>query len=421
MVDAFGQSGIKALDRAARKYRTTFVRSPGDNENRYAGPATDEVLSRVTNVITIEDTTNEVELRKTLASVHAEAPIDSVFSTLHPVVLPLARAAHALGLRFTNVKGVERGAIKHLGRARLDECGIPSIKYVAIEHTEDLRNVADQIGFPMVVKPSGGVGKIFTQLVHTPAELAACVASYFADRAAAPRIYRRGLEGALVAEEYMRGRMVSVEVVAGNGGPRVLAIEGRRRCNYNEILELGTALPAPLAPDEEHQLRTYALDVVNALELDLGIFHIEIMLTPAGPRLIEANPRMHGAPRAMAHSIGIDVHELLVEVHLGKPIDLPALGRKPVAMVGLASSVDTVMPAVDLSWLDSYRPRLLDLMFRPKPGDKISRLRGNRDGMGLFVITAETTAELEPLATEILDRMEATLGFELARGHAGTT
>ena len=421
MVDAFGQSGIKALDRAARKYRTTFVRAPGDNENRYAGPTTDEVLSRVTQVISIEDTTNEAELVKTLAAVHAESPIDAVFTTLHPVTLPLARAAATLGLRGTNVRGVERGSIKHLGRARLDECGVPSIKYAAIEHPDQVRGIADRIGFPMVVKPSGGVGKIFAQVAHTPAELTACVENYFAERAAVPRIYRRAMEGALVAEEYMRGRMVSVEVVAGSGGCFVLAIEDRRRCNYNEILELGTALPATLTPDEERELTAYALDVVKALELDIGIFHVEIMLTPSGPRLIEANPRMHGAPRAMSHSTGIDVHDLLVEVHLGNPVTLPAIGRRPVAMIGVASTVDTVMPKVDLGWLDSYRPRLLDVMLRPKPGDPISRLRGNRDGMGLFIVTAESAQEVEQLGTEILDRLEATLGFELARGHSGST
>src|SRR5688572_32361387 len=252
MVEAYGPGAIVALDRAAQKYQATFIRAHGEHEKRYVGPKTDAVLAKV-NVVTLEDTTDEHQLERALAALHAERPIDAVFSMFHPVVLPLARATARLGLPFTNVTAVERASIKHLARARLVECGVPSIRYASIDEPSEAAAAAERIGFPLVVKPSGGVGKSFATIVRDREQMMTAVEGYFANRGSAGPMFRRGLEGSLMLEEYMEGPMVSAEVasVSADSPKAVLGIEIRKRARDNEIVELATSLPAPLSETEE--------------------------------------------------------------------------------------------------------------------------------------------------------------------------
>lgn len=418
MVEAYGPGAIVALDCAAKQHRTAFIKSPGEHEKRYAGPKADEVLSHVERVVTIADATDVDQLERALGALHAEVPIDAVFSLFHPIVLPLSRAAQRLGIPFTDADAVELASRKHLARARLVERGIPSIRYATVNTPAEVEAAIEHVGFPLVVKPSGGVGKSFAVIVQDRARLDAAVGAYFEGRGNVAPMFRRGLGDALLLEEYMEGRMLSAEVAsAGRASPKVvLGIEIRRRAKDNEVIELATSLPAPLSPDEEASVRDYVVRVVEAIGLDIGIFHIEIMLTAAGPRLIEANPRIGGVPKVLAVSAGIDVYQLLVDCHLQRPIDLPILDTKPVSLAFLASRHGGTIPTeLDVSFTQRFKPHLLEFALRCKPGDIAAPVRGNSDNLGAFMVTAATHAETLVLVDQILDEAERMLGFELAR------
>jgi predicted ATP-grasp superfamily ATP-dependent carboligase len=95
-------------------------------------------------------------------------------------------------------------------------------------------------------------------------------------------------------EEYLNGRMLSVEAGISKGEFVVFTIGERKRYSKNEAIELGTTVPAPISIDEWNEVSKYAELLTRSINFEYGIFHIEVMLTKEGVRLIEFNPRLMG-------------------------------------------------------------------------------------------------------------------------------
>src|SRR5206468_1631395 len=106
----------------------------------------------------------------------------------------------------------------------------------------------------------------------------------------------------------------------------------RYRGNVDEVVELGGFMPARLDPATWRACEDYAVRVCRALGLDLGIFHLEIIVTADGPRLVEANPRMMGGalPLIYERFTGHSIQDHLIAVHLGSPLPVPALPERRV-------------------------------------------------------------------------------------------
>lgn len=103
------------------------------------------------------------------------------------------------------------------------------------------------------------------------------------------------LNDKLVVQEYAYGTEFVVDTVSYAGEHCVTDI-----CRYNKVdngpfmaIYDGMEWMPPDIP-EYAQLTTYAFGVLDAVGMRYGPGHIEIMLTPDGPRLIEIGARPHG-------------------------------------------------------------------------------------------------------------------------------
>ena len=68
------------------------------------------------------------------------------------------------------------------------------------------------------------------------------------------------------------------------------------------------------------ELTVYAKKILSALELYYGPAHLEIVMTPLGPHLIELNPRFHGHLNfsAMNKALGFNQLRLTAEIYLNR-------------------------------------------------------------------------------------------------------
>lgn len=416
MVDS-NTPGVLAFEAAQRRgYRTSFLHARGPHEVFYRGALADRVFGAADDVIEVSDSSDENIIEGALRDLHAASPIDAVFTCWHPCVLPLARAAHSIGLRFTDQQGALYGAHKDLGRERLLEAGVPSIDFAVVDGRDGAHAAAERIGFPLIAKPACGVGKFFTQIVHDRAELDAAILAYEEQRRATPPILHRSFESKLMLEEYMSGPMISAEVAAFDGHAIVIGLSSRRRARHNEIIELGSTMPPAISAEDDAAARAYALAVTRAFGLDIGLFHIEIMLTPKGPRLIEANPRLAGGalPAAFSRSLGTSMFEMLLDIHVGEPMSLPNTPPTPLTMVRFASRDGGTVAEHDLGWIRDYDSHVVEFQFTARPGQYVPPISTNLDYIGTMMLRADTPARADELADEILERMSRSVGFAMA-------
>lgn len=121
-----------------------------------------------------------------------------------------------------------------------------------------------------------------------------------------------GPEPALIVEEYLPGRddqplgdYVAVEC-AVDGGVVALAVTGKLRL-LPPFRETGQFWPARLPADEREEIIDLAVAALEALDVRTGLAHVEIKLTPAGPRVIEVNGRLGGLQVDLAQRPGFEL------------------------------------------------------------------------------------------------------------------
>jgi hypothetical protein len=197
-------------------------------------------------------------------------------------------------------------------------------------------------------------------------------------------------------------------------------VSGRKRASYDEAMELGATMPARLDEATRSAVVDHARTVVETLGLDLGLFHVEIIATPEGPRLLEANARLMGAlmPLLYRNLTGADIYESTARIHAGDPIDVPTPPPDLAAVSRcIASPRDAVLERKpDLTWLDAHRDHLRLFTLRAEPGQVVHAYTGaqKQQILGFLQVIGNDGARMEALADSIVSRLSDTLGIELA-------
>ena len=135
----------------------------------------------------------------------------------------------------------------------------------------------------------------------------------------------QALAGVVLIEEVLTGTEVSVEAVTIDGRTTVVGITDKSVAGPPAFVESGHMFPAALPPDVADEVAGFACAALDAVGLTHGLSHTEVMVTDAGPRLVEINPRQGGGYIFdLVHLVtGTHPLQVLVDLALGDP---PALG-----------------------------------------------------------------------------------------------
>jgi hypothetical protein len=225
----------------------------------------------------------------------------------------------------------------------------------------------------------------------------------------------------VIVEEVLAGTLVSAEVAAARGRIWVMAVGERKRWTQNDSIELGTSMPArTLSASQVDDCAKYARGVVSCLGLDNGIFHIEMMIGPAGPCLVEANPRLMGGngPYLLSEHLGLDVCELLIDLFEDNPPDFPrdCPGRVCVMSHFIASTINGTASydESEMLYTKAFEDNLISFSLDLKPGMRVRAVKSNYDYFGKFQMRAKTLQETDRLVADFHGRLSQVLGIPLA-------
>jgi hypothetical protein len=146
--------------------------------------------------------------------------------------------------------------------------------------------------WPVVVKPVDSAGTDGVSLCETPDAIRAA----FADAIGRPNALH-GANEALLVQELLRGTQLFTDSISWDGVHHVSECwrDNKRRIgsafvyDYEELLD-------PRG-EQQDQVIPYVHAVLDALGVRYGPAHTEVMLTAAGPVLVECGARMHGSVR----------------------------------------------------------------------------------------------------------------------------
>ena len=246
-----------------------------------------------------------------------------------------ASACAAAGLTFV---GPPPDAIAAMGdkaeaRRRMAAAGVPVVPGSdgPVAGFDAAREVGDRVGYPLLVKASGGGGGIGLKLVRSPATLEKALRSA-ADRGASsfsnPEVY---------LERYVEGcHHVEVQVLFDGAGHGVHLFE--RECSvqrrHQKVVE---EAPSPhlraLGGDLAERMRAAALSAGRAIGYE-GAGTVEFVVSPTGEAwFIEMNTRLQVEHPVTEAVTGVDLVEHQVRVAAGEPL---ALRQEDLAVDGWA-------------------------------------------------------------------------------------
>lgn len=260
---------------------------------------------------------------------HAIDPFDGVVTFWDHGVTPAAEMAEALGLPCGPAEGARTARNKAAMREALTAAGVPCPAAARVTGWDELAAAADRIGFPAIYKPTGGAGSAGIFRVDSADRLRAVYeegARYAAPDADAFFAY---FPHEFVYEEYLRGHEVSVEGVVSAGDIQISGVTDKLVAADGYFTEYQNSFPARIDEAARREAVGTATRAVAALGLDGVGFHVEVMLTADGGKVIEVNARLGGgfiASHLVPLAGGDDLLEAAVDAALGRPV---RLGRKP--------------------------------------------------------------------------------------------
>ncbi|MBW2640575.1 MAG: carbamoyl-phosphate synthase large subunit, partial [Deltaproteobacteria bacterium] len=200
-----------------------------------------------------------------------------------------------------NVDAIERGEDRTAFKETMDRLGIEMPKSQAVNNVEDAEKVAEELGYPVVLRPAYTMGGTGGGLVYNVEELRT--------------ITSRGLSVSLVnqvlVEESVLGwEELELEVVrdAKNQMITVCFIENVDAMGIHTGDSYCTAPMLTIDPDLQKRLQKYSYDIVEAIEV-VGGTNIQFAHDPKTGKVvvIEINPRTSRSSALASKATGFPI------------------------------------------------------------------------------------------------------------------
>jgi biotin carboxylase len=302
---------------------------------------------------------------------------------------------------------------KRLMKEAFEKAGLRTPAFRRFSSLEDLEEIGEAVGWPLVVKPSNAGGSEGVRLVESRAEAGTAFDALL--RAVGGNGARHGLdERAFQAEEYVEAeRELSVEILNTPQGRYPCSVTRKTLTPPPYFAELGHVTAAPGEGDGLYVDK--ALAACDALGLDRGVAHVEMRLPADGqPSLLEVNARLPGdfITEIVEHATGLNLFELHAACFQRDDVTahpLP-LGQAAVAFV---KAEEGQIAAVRSPAPDSLPPGLVALRTFAKPGDHVGQtIDSNTRGQAMIELSG---GDVEPqrlaaeLAKDMFEMRERTL------------
>ncbi|HET9317300.1 MAG TPA: ATP-grasp domain-containing protein [Vicinamibacteria bacterium] len=322
----------------------------------------------------------------------SDGGLAGVLSSSDHYVAMAAHLAARLGLPGPRPLAVRRCRDKFRQRRRLHAAGVavPAFRE-ALTPTEAVE-AARTIGSSVVVKPVRGTGSVGVRLCRGASDV-----REHAEALLGQRSNERGLPVAsrILVEEYVSGPEYSIETFDGS----IVGVTRKLLGPEPRFVEVGHDHPAPIAGSERESLEAHVRRGLVALGLGFGAAHVEVRVSPHGPRTIEVNPRLAGGfiPELVRLASGVD----LVAASIARATARPP--PEDVAGHGAASIRFLIPPRagvlVDATGIEAARslPGVVEAVLYRPPGQRVVLHGDFRDRIG-HVITVAVDADASAAA-----------------------
>ncbi len=309
-----------------------------------------------------------------------KTPVDAVLTTYENYVLPTAWITEHLGLPGLPVATAEACTDKFLMRSLFDTAPEKiSPAFDVVTSKEDVRAFAQAHSFPLILKPANLAKSL---LVTKNSSLDELLHNYDHSVHLLQTIYKKYAPNRtpkLIIEEFLEGSIHSVDAfVDSDGIPHILDqivdYQTGYDIGYDDNFHYSRLLPSRLTADDQTALRHCAAVGVKALGMKNSPAHIEIIMTTAGPRIVEIGAR-NGGYRERMHSLanGIDITGAALALALGGTPNISADRNHYCAVLELFPKQPGIFSGIDHITTLEKLPSLNYFSIKVKEGQLVGK------------------------------------------------
>jgi biotin carboxylase len=285
-----------------------------------------------------------------------------------------------------------------------ESLGLPRYRWAESDDPEQVTSQAGELRLPLVIKPVDSSGGKGAQLVTDPSRIAAAV------RHAREFSY----SGAVLAEEFVAGRNLTVEIFMRDGTAHFTAITEKRLTGGARMLIGGHTCPAPVELRTRAMLATVATRLSLAMGVTDGPVNYDVILTPdATPYVLEAGARLcgNGYPRLLRAVYGVDTVAALLSLALGEPFELVGRPARHGILHVITSPLGVPGELVASAGIDDVRrmPGVCDAELFLRPGDPVLPFTQSAHKVGYLIVTGDSPSQTEDRLVQALGTLRLTV------------
>jgi carbamoyl-phosphate synthase large subunit len=250
---------------------------------------------------------------------------DAVLATLGgQTALNCAMELHARGVleRYdcpligANVEAIQLGEDREKFKGVVERCGAESARSVICHSLEEVLAGAEELGYPVVVRPSFTMGGLGSGFAHDEAELR---------RMATAGLQYSPVTEVLLEESILGWKEYELELMRDTADNVVVV------CSIENLDPMGvhtgdsiTVAPALTLTDREYQrLRDIGIAVIREVGVDTGGCNIQFAVDPREGRIIviEMNPRVSRSSALASKATGFPIAKIAAKMAIGYTLD----------------------------------------------------------------------------------------------------
>lgn len=155
----------------------------------------DDLKRWLTHYEEVSNVCDEDAVLRALRFVQSKKHVDRLEATIEAHIMPTARVREAAGIPGTSVRTAFLCRDKPAMKEVLREGGVPCAQSIGAQTAAEVHAFAEQVGFPLILKPRDGAGASGATRVDSTAELDAALATFGGARSIAVEEFIEGHEG----------------------------------------------------------------------------------------------------------------------------------------------------------------------------------------------------------------------------------
>jgi biotin carboxylase len=334
--------------------------------------------------------------------------VDAVVAVDTPMLVLAATVAAKLGLPNHPVDAVRAALDKAAQRQRWAAAGVPQPSFLLVPAGDSVRQAAEAVGFPCVVKATSLSA---SQGVLRADDPAAAVEAARRVRQVLDEAERPAAEPLLV-EEYLAGPELSIDGVMTAGDLTVTAVFDKPGMPDGPTFEETLLVtPSRLAAGTLAAAVRVAADAARALGLCTGPVHAELRICDRGPAMLELAPRSIGGlcSRALHFPGGASLEEIVLANALGRPVPAAAGPARSAGVFMLPVPRPGILRAVEGRDGALAVPGVTGLTITIPLGQRVRPLPDGDRYLGFVFAEADTPAGVEQALTAAVARLRVVI------------